>query len=72
MYGKHKLVLNRFVRNKTALVLDMSTWALATLRPMETTTLAQTGDAEKRMVLMESTLVCMNPDANSKVADASS
>lgn len=71
-YGKHKLVLNRFVRNKTALVLDMSTWAMATLRPMATETLAKTGDAEKRMVIMESTLVCMNPDANSKVCDASS
>ena len=71
-YGKHKLVLNRFVRNKTALVLDMSTWCLATLRPMTTETLAKTGDAEKRQIIMEATLVCKNPDANSKVSDCSS
>ena len=70
-YGKHKLVLNRFSRDQTALCLDMSTWAMATLRPMETKTLAVTGDAEKRMIVMEATLVCKNPDANAKVIGCS-
>lgn len=68
-YGKHKLVLNRFMRNEVVLCLDMSKWALATLRPMTTETLAKTGDGEKRHILMEATLVCRDPDASAKISD---
>ena len=68
-YGKHKLVLSRFMRPETVLCLDMSKWAMATLRPLSTESLAKTGDAEKRMMLMEATLVCRNPDASAKVSD---
>lgn len=68
-YGKHKLVLNRFMRNEVVLCLQMDKWALATLRPMATEKLAKTGDAEKHHVLMEATLVCRNPNASAKVSD---
>ena len=68
-YGKHKLVLNRFMSNEAVLCLDMSKWALATLRPMQTEILAKTGDAEKRHMLMEATLVCRDPDASAKISD---
>jgi len=68
-YGKHKLVLNRFMRNEVALCLQMDKWALATLRPMNTEKLAKTGDAEKHHVIMEATLVCRNPNASAKVSD---
>lgn len=68
-FGKHKLVMNRFMRQETVLCLEMEKWALATLRPMKTEQLAKTGDAEKHQVIMEATVVCRNPDANAKVSD---
>jgi len=68
-YGKHKLVLNRFMRPETVMCFQMDTWALAELRPMTTEVLAKTGDGESRHVLWEGTLVCRNPDVNAKVSD---
>ena len=68
-YGKHKLVLNRFMRPETVLCLQMDKWALAELRPMFSETLAKTGDGEKRHVTWEGTLVCRNPDASAKISD---
>jgi hypothetical protein len=69
MYGKHKLVLNRFMRPETVMCFQMDKWALAELRPMTTETLAKTGDGEKRHVLWEGTLVCRNPNSSAKVSD---
>jgi hypothetical protein len=68
-YGKHKLVLNRFMRPETVMCFQMDKWALAELRPLTTETLAKTGDGEKRQVLWEGTLVCRNPNASAKVSD---
>lgn len=71
-YGKHKLVLNRHMRQSTVLALDTSMWALAFLRPLQTKDIADTGDtAGKKLLVMEATLVCRNPDANGKVHDTS-
>ena len=66
-FGTHKVVLHRHVRSSVALCLDTSLWACATLRPWSTEKLAKTGDAEKRQILCEKTLVCRNPKGNSKV-----
>ena len=68
-YGKHKLVMNRFMRLETVLCLQMDKWALATLRPMKSEELAKTGDGTKHQVIMEATLVCRNPNASAKVSD---
>lgn len=68
-FGKHKLVLNRFMSTDVVMCFQMDKWALAELRPMTTETLAKTGDGEKRHVLWEGTLVCRNPNASAKVQD---
>lgn len=68
-FGEHKIVPNRFSRDRTALVLDMDYWSVATLRPIQMVPLAKTGDAEKRMMLVEYTLVARNPNASGKIAD---
>jgi hypothetical protein len=47
----------------------MTTWGMSYLRPVTQEVLAKTGDGEKRMLIAEATLVCRNPDANSKVQD---
>lgn len=66
-YGVHKVVLHRHIRDTVALFLDTSLWACADLRGWRTESLAKTGDAEKRQILCEKTLVCRNPLGNSKV-----
>jgi hypothetical protein len=68
-FGEHKIVPNRFSRDRTALVLDMDYWAVATLRPIQMIELSKTGDNDKRMMLVEYTLVARNPDSSGKVAD---
>lgn len=66
-YGVHRIVLHRHVRTSVALCLDMSLWAVGTLRNWQMEEMAKTGDAEKRQILCEKTLVCRNPLGNSKI-----
>lgn len=68
-FGEHKLVPNRFMRDRNILVLDMDYWQLAQLRPLKSWELAKTGDSERRQLLMECTLVARNEAASGKVAD---
>lgn len=68
-FGTHRIVANRFSRDRDAHVLDTSMWALATLRSPKTTDLAKTGDAEKAMVITEYTLEARNEAASGIVAD---
>lgn len=68
-FGEHRIVPNRFQRDKTALVLDMDYWAVAYLRKFEQNEIAKTGDAEKRQIVSEYTLVCRNELASGKVCD---
>lgn len=55
-FGTLKALPNRFQRARTAFVLEMGRWKTSFLRPMQTTPLAKTGDAEKRMLITEYTL----------------
>ena len=68
-FGRHTIVPNRFSRDATALILDMSMWAVAFLRPMHTFDLAKTGDADSKVVLAEYTLESRNEAASGKIAD---
>lgn len=68
-FGEHKIVANRFSRDRVALVLDMDYWKLATLRPIQKIDLAKTGDSDKKQILCEYTLVACNANASGKVAD---
>lgn len=67
-YGSPSMVvLSRYVRSSVVLCLDPSYWAIAFLRRPFMQTMSKTGDAEKRLLLAEYTLVCRNPAASSKV-----
>jgi hypothetical protein len=44
-------------------------WEVAYLRPFGVQDLAKTGDAEKKQLLVEYTLVAKNEAANGKIAD---
>jgi len=68
-FGKHTVVPNRFSRDQTALILDMSMWAVAFLRPMHTVDLAKTGDATNKAIIAEYTLEARNEASSGKIAD---
>lgn len=52
-FGTFKVLPNRFMRERDAYFLDMDMIKLAILRNFRTEKLAKTGDAEKRMLLIE-------------------
>lgn len=68
-FGTFKVVPNRFQRERDVWMLDFNYLSLAFLRPMQTIKLAKTGDAERRMLLCEYTLVVKNEAAVGMVAD---
>jgi hypothetical protein len=61
------VVLSRYTRQSVALCIDPDYWAVAYLRRPFMETLAKTGDADKKQMLAEFTLVCRNSAASSKV-----
>lgn len=67
-YGSpHAVVLSRYVRDSVVLCLDPDYWAVGFLRRPFVAQLAKTGDAQKRMLAAEYTLICRNQFASSKV-----
>lgn len=68
-FGTLKVIPSRFNRDRTVCVLDMNYWAIAYLRPFQSTQLAVTGDSTQRMILAEYTLVSRNEAASGKVVD---
>ncbi|MBC8552137.1 MAG: DUF5309 domain-containing protein [Candidatus Brocadiales bacterium] len=68
-FGELKIVPSRFNRDRTVSILQKDMWAIAYLRPFKIKKLSDTGDAEKRLMLVEYTLECRNEAASAKVAD---
>jgi hypothetical protein len=65
-YGQHKLVLSRYMPANTAYCLQMDMWEIAYLRNFQVLDIAKVGDADRKMLLSEWTLVAKNPLANAK------
>jgi len=68
-FGSHKVVANKFSRDRDLHVLTTDLLAIADLRPFQTLDLAKTGDSEKGMVLREYTLEARNDAGLGIVAD---
>lgn len=68
-FGRHNILPNRFMRDQTALVLDMDYWAIGELRPFSSVKLAKTGDSDKSQIKGEYTLIARNQAASGKVTD---
>ncbi len=69
-FGTLKVVPNRVgLRARDCLVLQMDMWALATLRNMDTTDLAKTGDSAKTQIITEYTIESRNEKASGGVFD---
>lgn len=68
-FGEIQAKANRFQRSRTAFVLQSDKWALAVLRPYQATELAKTGDAEKRLLVVEYTLEARQEKASGVIRD---
>lgn len=68
-FGTHKVVANKFQRDREVHVLTTDLVAVSELRPFQTLDLAKTGDSEKGMVLREYTLEVRNDAGLGIVAD---
>jgi len=68
-YGDLKIIPNRFSRARDCLIYEKDKWAIAFLRNMLTRSIAPTGDAEKRQVVVEYTLEARNEKSSGGVFD---
>lgn len=68
-FGEHRIVPDRFMRTRVALVLDMDYWSVAYLRSISQKPIARTGAAEKRFIDVEYTLVARNPLSSGAIVD---
>lgn len=66
-FGRHTVLLHRYMRSSVVLCIDPEYWAVAFIRRPFVETLAKTGDAEKRQMLTDFCLVSRNFAASSKV-----
>lgn len=66
-FGTVKVVLSRYIHRTTILALDMNQWALGVLRPTKVKDLAKTGDASKKLLVTEYTVIARNPNASAKL-----
>lgn len=63
-FFEFKVVPNRFQRNRTAFLIQPDTFQLMSLRPVQVQDLAKTGDAMKKLVTVEYSLLCKNEKAS--------
>lgn len=68
-FGVHRIIPNKFSRDRDLHILTTDLWAVAYLRPMQTIDLAKTGDSEKGFVLAEYSLESRNEAGSAIVAD---
>jgi hypothetical protein len=68
-FGKLTTVVNRVQQARDAFLIDPSQLKYVTLRPMFVDKPAKTGDAEKRMLVVEYTLRVNNEAAQAVIAD---
>ena len=68
-FGALTVVPNRFSRSRSAYVIQPDMWGVAFLRDFQLVDLAKSGDAEKKAMLAEYTLVSKNEKASGGIFD---
>lgn len=66
-FGTFKVIMSRYVHRTTTLLLDMNYWSMGMLRPTKVKDMAKTGDAEKKLIVAEYTLIARNPNSSAKL-----
>lgn len=68
-FGTFKVVMSRYIPRNCLVVLQTDKWAMGQLRAPKVIDLAKTGDATKKAIVGEYTLIARNPNASAKVVD---
>lgn len=68
-FGDYKVIPNRFQRDRSAFVLDPDYWSVAYYRDFKQEEVSKTGDAIKRALLVEFSLVAKNEGSSGVIAD---
>lgn len=66
-FGTFKVVMSRYLNTATTLLLQMDMWAMGQLRAPKVEDLAKTGDADKKLIVGEYTLIARNPFSSAKL-----
>lgn len=68
-FGKQQIIPHRFMSETTVLALDPSLWNVAVLRAVKAIDLGKNGDSDRKQLIEEFTLECLNEEGNAKVSD---
>jgi hypothetical protein len=68
-FGSVQFVYHPYCSTRDAFLADTSMWAVATLRPLDSTELSKTGDNMKGAMIAEKTLVCRNEKSSAVIRD---
>lgn len=68
-FGTFKVVMSRYIPRNCLVILQTDKWAMGQLRAPKVIDLAKTGDATKKAIVGEYTLIARNPNASAKVVD---
>jgi len=68
-FGTFKVVMSRYIPRNCLVLLQTDKWAMGQLRAPKVIDIAQTGDATKKAIVGEYTLIARNPNASAKVVD---
>lgn len=68
-FGALTLIPHAYALTRACVLVQPDMAAIATLRGLQSTALAKTGDSDRFLILMEKTLVCRNEKAHSVIAD---
>ena len=63
-FGTCKVVMSRYLHRTSALILDLDMWAIGQLRAPKVKDMAKTGDATKKLIVGEYTLIARNPNSS--------
>ena len=59
--------MSRYVHRNTTLIMQMDKWAIGQLRAPKVKDMAKTGDATKKLIVGEYTLIARNPNSSAKI-----
>ena len=68
-FGAVQFVYHPYCSTRDAFLADTDMWAVATLRPLDSSELSKTGDNYKFTMIAEKTLVCRNEKSSAVVRD---
>jgi hypothetical protein len=68
-FGTFKVVMTRYIPRNACVILQMDMWAMGQLRAPKVKEMAKDGDATKKLIVGEYTLIARNPNSSAKVVD---